>query len=94
MNDSEYQQRPAEAHAQVREPVDDPGPCDVLGEPPKWAIIWSARMIAIAIVIRACRSSWPWFQRRNACWMPRPTIRDADGDDRAVRATARCSPAS
>ena len=40
--------------------------------PPKWASIWSARMIAIAIVISACRRSWPWFQRRKICCIASP----------------------
>ena len=50
-----------------------PGQAMSCATPPKWASIWSARMIAIAIVISAWRSSWPWFQRRNACCIPRPT---------------------
>ena len=41
--------------------------------PPKWASIWSARMIETAIVISAWRRSWPWFQRRNSCCISRPT---------------------
>ena len=36
-------------------------------------MIWSAMITAIAIVISACRSSSPWFQRRNACWVTKPT---------------------
>ena len=40
--------------------------------PPKWASIWSARMIEIAIVISAWRRSWPWFQRRKTCCIATP----------------------
>ena len=40
--------------------------------PPKWASIWSARMIEIAIVISACRRSWPCVQRRKSCCMISP----------------------
>ena len=40
--------------------------------PPKWASAWSAMMIEIAIVISACRSSWPWFQRRKTCCITSP----------------------
>ncbi len=47
----------------------------------KWASIWSARMIEIAIVISAWRRSWPWFQRRKACWIPRPTTATHAGGD-------------
>ena len=36
-------------------------------------MIWSAMITEMAIVISACRSSWPWFQRRNACWTTSPT---------------------
>ena len=39
----------------------------------KWAMIWSATITETAIVISAWRSSWPWFQRRNACCMTKPT---------------------
>ena len=39
----------------------------------KWAMIWSAMITETAIVISAWRSSWPWFQRRNACCMKNPT---------------------
>ena len=39
----------------------------------KWARIWSAMITEIAIVISACRSSCPWFQRRNTCCTTRPT---------------------
>ena len=46
--------------------------------PPKWASAWSATMTEIAIVISACRSSWPWFQRRKSCCMSEPE--DADGE--------------
>ena len=37
-------------------------------------MIWSATITETAIVISACRSSWPWFQRRNACCMTKPMI--------------------
>ena len=40
--------------------------------PLKWAMIWSAMITEIAIVISAWRSSWPWFQRRKTCCMTRP----------------------
>ena len=36
-------------------------------------MIWSATITEIAIVISAWRSSWPWFQRRKACWVSKPT---------------------
>ena len=36
-------------------------------------MIWSARITETAIVISACRRSWPWFQRRSSCCTPRPT---------------------
>ena len=36
-------------------------------------MIWSAMITEIAIVISACRSSCPWFQRRNACCVTKPT---------------------
>ena len=36
-------------------------------------MIWSATITEIPIVISACCSSWPWFQRRNACCVSRPT---------------------
>ena len=49
--------------------------------PPKWASIWSARMIAIAIVISAWRRSWPWFQRRKTCCIVTPDRRDDDRRD-------------
>jgi hypothetical protein len=39
----------------------------------KWAMIWSAMITEIAIVIRAWRSSWPWFQRRKPCCVIKPT---------------------
>jgi hypothetical protein len=35
--------------------------------PPKWASIWSARMIEMAMVMSAWRRSSPWFQRRKNC---------------------------
>ena len=41
--------------------------------PPKMPSIWSARITEIAIVISACRSSCPWFQRRKTCWMRSPS---------------------
>ena len=41
--------------------------------PPKAASIWSAKITDSAIVISAWRRSWPWFQRRNTCWMTTPT---------------------
>ena len=47
--------------------------------PPKWASIWSARMIEIAIVISAWRRSWPWFQRRKTCCMHEPHRGDDHG---------------
>ena len=51
--------------------------------PPKWASIWSARMIEIAIVISAWRSSCPWFQRRNELLHHEAERRDRQrGDDR------------
>ena len=42
--------------------------------PPKAASIWSAKITESAIVISAWRRSWPWFQRRNTCWMTTPMI--------------------
>ena len=53
--------------------------------PPKWASIWSARMIEIAIVISAWRRSWPWFQRRNTCCMTRPITATAAAPTRTGR---------
>ena len=50
-----------------------PGHAMSSATPPKCASIWSARMIAIAIVISAWRSSCPWFQRRKTCCIDRPT---------------------
>ena len=51
--------------------------------PPKWASIWSARMIAIAIVISAWRRSWPWFQRRKICCIAEAERPDQErGDER------------
>ena len=41
--------------------------------PPKWASIWSAMITETAIVMSAWRRSWPWFQRRKACWISTPT---------------------
>ena len=38
----------------------------------KWAITWSATITETAIVISACRRSWPWFQRRRTCWTASP----------------------
>ena len=49
-----------------------PGQAMSSAMPPKWASIWSARMIEIAIVISAWRSSWPCFQRRKTCCMISP----------------------
>ena len=40
--------------------------------PPNAASIWSAKITESAIVISAWRRSWPWFQRRNTCWMTTP----------------------
>ena len=39
----------------------------------KCAMIWSATITEIPIVISACRRSWPWFQRRSVCWVTSPT---------------------
>ena len=44
-----------------------------VGVAPKWASIWSARISDTAMVISACRRSWPWFQRRKSWCMTRPT---------------------
>ena len=38
----------------------------------KWAITWSATISETAIVMSACRRSWPWFQRRSSCCIARP----------------------
>ena len=38
----------------------------------KCAITWSATITEMAIVISACRRSWPWFQRSISCCMPSP----------------------
>ena len=48
--------------------------------PPARASIWSARITAMASVISAWRSSWPWFQRRNTSNITQP---DDRGDRRA-----------
>ena len=40
--------------------------------PPNAASIWSAKITDSAIVISAWRRSWPWFQRRNTCWITTP----------------------
>ena len=56
--------------------------------PPKWASIWSARMIEIAIVISAWRSSWPWFQRRKTCCISEPDARRRSASRRATGGTS------